>query len=245
MTCPKTIALDGPAGSGKSTIGGMLAARLGYTFVDAGQLYRAIAHQVLLSGVEAADEEAVSLVAERCSIEVYPSPDNNRPTILIQGEDLARQDLHNEEINLIVPIVASYSGVRRLIRATQHRVAQQGNVVLAGRDIGTVVLPQAELKIFLDVSMAERVRRRYQSTRHIAGVTEQQVLEDLQRRDGLDSARPHSPLRAAADAVKIRTDGMEPAEVVDQIMRICQQGGTQGLRTPQTNDADRVAGREG
>ena len=232
MTLPRTIALDGAAGSGKTTIGSMLAARLGYTFVDAGQLYRAIARQVLLSGVDAFDEEAVARVAEQCPIEVQTSPADNRPTILIHGEDLAHQNLHGKEINLLVPIVAAYPGVRRLIRKIQHQIATEGSVVLAGRDIGTVVLPDADLKIFLAVSMAERVRRRYQATGHIAGVTEQQILEDLQRRDELDSARAHSPMRVAADAVSIATDGMEPCEVVERIVTICIASGQHTQRVP-------------
>jgi cytidylate kinase len=198
----------------------MLAAQLGYTFVDAGQLYRAVAKQVLLRDEDPRDEEAVVRLVAISPIKVQHLPGDNRPTIIINGEDLHSQNLHNTEINLTVPIIAAYPSVRTLIRQIQHQIAAKGRVVLAGRDIGTVVLPNADLKIFLIVSIEERARRRYNSLSHVADITNQQILEDLKRRDELDSTRSHSPMRIAQDAVAVETDGMEPQDVVDHMITI-------------------------
>lgn len=220
MVVPQTIALDGPAGSGKTTVGNMLAEQMGYTFVDSGQLYRAVARQMLFHGVDASDETTVAHALRSYAIEVRSLQGNGRPAIFVEGQDISTQNLHDASINLVVPIIAAYPDVRSLIRTIQHQVAAVGQIVLAGRDIGTVVLPNADLKIFLVVSLAERVRRRYAAMSHLPGITQKRVKEDLRRRDALDSSRSHSPLRVAEDAVEIRTDGLMPSEVVERISSI-------------------------
>lgn len=196
----------------------MLAARLDYTFVDSGKIYRLIAAEVLANGIDPTSQQAVTDLAYSIPIEVQLLPQTHRPEIIINGHELSQLNLHNPEINRSVPIVAAFGEVRALVRKIQRQVAEPGGVVLAGRDIGTVVLPQADLKIFLSVSLQERVNRRYNSLRHVTDLTPQNVQDDLERRDELDSTRDESPMRPALDAIIVRTDAMEPNEVVEHIL---------------------------
>lgn len=212
MYYAKTIAIDGPAGSGKSTIGAKLAAKLGYVFVDAGMLYRTITGAALANHINVYDEKAVSDFAGLLSIEAGTSE------MLLNGQPVPF-DLHSDAINRDVPVVAAYPGVRACVRQIQQRMAQQEGIVFSGRDIGTVVLPHAELKIFLNPSLEERARRRYTShSINNPDISPEHVLNDLKHRDWLDTTRSQSPLRIPEDAVVVNTDGMEIEDVLNLLM---------------------------
>jgi cytidylate kinase len=213
MIYARTIAIDGPAASGKSTIGAILAERLNYVFVDAGVIYRAITETVLQAGVNPEDEARVRAIAQSLPVEV-------RGTALwINGRE-AGEHYYTETINQVVPVVAALPGVREAVRAIQSAIAVHGNVVFAGRDIGTVVLPNADLKLFLQASLEERVDRRYAALSAMdPAVTRDHVLADLQRRDEMDSTRSESPIRIAPDAIVMITDGLSVEATLERVMK--------------------------
>jgi CMP/dCMP kinase len=223
MQLPLRVAIDGAAGSGKSTLGELLAARIDYTFLDTGKLYRAISKQAISRVTTASDEEAVVSLTRKMKIEVQPSRYNGNSRVMVEGESLDDQDLYSSEINRIVPVIAAYPGVRKEVRTIQRKLAEAGKVVIAGRDIGTVVMPEADFKIFLEVSIDERVRRRYLSLKLTADATEEEIKADLLRRDDLDRHRSESPLRIPEDAFTVKTDGMGVPEVVDLILELMKQ----------------------
>jgi cytidylate kinase len=207
-TMPGMIAIDGPSASGKSTIGGLLARELGYLYFDTGVMYRAVAATVLARGVAVGDEAAVTALAEQMHIQVVaPTVDDGRDvTVLVDGEDITRQ-LRRLDVEKAVSPVSAYPGVRAAMRLQQRRIGEQGKVVMVGRDIGTVVLPDADLKIYLDATLHERARRRYlERTRRGENVEFEQVLGDVKRRDEYDSSRQHAPL--AVEEVLARVRGL-------------------------------------
>lgn len=213
---PRTIAVEGPAASGKSTIGRLLAARLGYTFLDSGILYRFIAQNVLLQGVSPDDEARVTDLANKLdlALPIAKATDGNGGHAMI---DL--QGLRAPEIDQLVPIVARYPGVRETVRGLQRAAASRGRIVIAGRDIGTVVLPDADLKVFLSVSVEERARRRYAEQRRSGEqATMASTLEDLRKRDALDKDREISPMKRADDAIVVDADLATPDEIVKSII---------------------------
>ena len=214
-----TIAIDGPSASGKSTVGGLLAQELGYLYFDTGVMYRAIAAVALSRGVSVADEAAVTALAEQVCIEVLPPAinDGRDVTVLADGVDLS-WDIRRPEVEKAVSPVSAYRGVREAMRLQQRRLGERGRVVMVGRDIGTVVLPDAELKIYLDASLAERARRRYlQRTARGEQVEFDWVLQDVRRRDEFDSTRQHAPLAAASDAIVVDTTGLSIKQVVERV----------------------------
>ena len=214
--CKITIAIDGPAASGKSTIGGALAERLGYLYFDTGVMYRAVTLAALEQGVPIEDEAAVTRLAEALLIEVLrPTADDGRQyTVLADGVDITWA-IRSDAVNRHVSPVSAYAGVREALTRQQRRIGGAGGVVMVGRDIGTVVLPSAEVKIYLDASPEERARRRHQENlQHGQPSDYAQVLADLQRRDRIDSTRASAPLRAAEDAVCIDSTRMTIGEVV-------------------------------
>ncbi|MBC7225542.1 MAG: (d)CMP kinase, partial [Anaerolineae bacterium] len=164
MPLPSTIAIDGPAASGKSTIGGLLAKELGYLYLDTGVMYRAVTLEALRAGVDIADEEAVVALAHRLRIEVLPPGPEHRDgrpyTVLADGRDVT-WEIRTPEVDAAVSPVSAYPGVREVLTEAQRQIGRRGRVVMVGRDIGTVVLPDADLKIYLDASPEERARRRY------------------------------------------------------------------------------------
>ncbi|MBN1399726.1 MAG: (d)CMP kinase, partial [Anaerolineae bacterium] len=178
------IAIDGPAASGKSTVAGILAERLGYLYLDTGVMYRAVAWAALDRGIPIEDEAAVTQLAERLRIEVEPPwEQDGRPyTVLADGQDIT-WEIRSDAVNRAVSPVSAYRGVRLAMTEQQRRVAAQADVIMAGRDIGTVVLPEAPIKIYLDASLDERARRR-QREMQARGLEAcfQTVLKDLQRR---------------------------------------------------------------
>lgn len=219
MRTVATIAIDGPAASGKSAVGVALARRLGYRFFDTGAMYRAVTWLALRRGVDAHDAEALTALADRASIAVRDEArDAIEPTgVVVDGED-ATPHLRDPDVEANVSLVSRVPGVRAALVRIQRELAAAGGVVMAGRDIGSVVLPEAGLKIYLDASREVRARRRAAQMRQ-AGIEPDfdALMADLARRDGIDSRRQASPLTAAADAVIINTDTLPIEEVVRRI----------------------------
>ena len=216
MPRPFTIAIDGPAASGKSTIGGLLAKRLGYLYLDTGAMYRAVTWAALQKGLDIGAEEAISALASTLSIEIIePSVDDGRQyTVLADREDVTWQ-IKDPEVDRHVSAVSAYAEVRRALTEQQRRIALQGSVVMVGRDTGTVVIPDADLKIYLDASPEVRARRRYLEMLERGEEADcEAILQDIKLRDRIDSQRQVAPLRAAEDAVRVNTDNLSIAEVL-------------------------------
>lgn len=222
MPRPSIIAIDGPAASGKSTIGKMLADELGYLFFDTGVMYRAVTWLALQDGVPIPDEASVTALAENTEIDIRPpsQADGRNCDILAAGQDLT-WEIRRPEVEAHVSQVSAYPGVRRALSAQQRRIGQRGTVVMVGRDIGTVVLPEADLKIYLDASAEERARRRFQEIIDRGGQARyDEILAAMRRRDQIDSTRAVAPLRPAADALIIDTDHLNLAQVLDAIREL-------------------------
>lgn len=216
---PSCIAIDGPVAVGKTTVGRLLAARLGYRFVDTGNMYRALAWKALKLGIDPEDGPALTRLAEETRLELPPE-EGGEGGLLVDGEAVSAA-LRTPEVERAVSPVARFSGVRRALVEQQRRLAAQGGVVMAGRDIGTHVLPEASIKVFLRASPRERARRRHREVAASAAEPGyQSTLADLERRDRIDSQRAVSPLRPAPDAVIIDTERLAPEEVVDRICRL-------------------------
>jgi CMP/dCMP kinase len=227
MSYPDIIAIDGPAASGKSTIAELLAERLRYLYFDTGVMYRAVtlAALRLLGGVD--DEAAVSALAEEAQIDVRtPSkPDGRKYDVLLNGEDVT-WEIRRSEVDANVSQVSAYPVVRREMTGQQRRIGMRGSVVMVGRDIGTVVLPEAGFKLYLDASVEERARRRcleVQSRGEPADYDE--ILASLRRRDQIDSTRTLAPLRPAEDAVILQTNGLSIGEVIQKVFNLMNEVG--------------------
>ena len=223
------IAIDGPASSGKSSVGRLVAEELGIGFLDTGLLYRAITRRAIDFGWFTAPTTAADVAGaayeqlRRDLTELARSTDaqgsGSAFTMVIGGVPLADSQLEAADVELYVPAVASIASVRDALRAVQRDVAARGGSVLAGRDIGTVVLPDAECKIFLDATAEARAARRALQRGYVVGSAEHQaILASLIARDAEDRTRPVAPLVAAADAVTIHTDQMELPDVVQRVV---------------------------
>lgn len=227
MPLPDIIAIDGPAASGKSTIGKKLADELGYLFFDTGVMYRAVTWAALNAGIEIEDENRISELAETSTIDILPPSalDGRNCDILIDGKDITWA-IRTAEVDRNVSRVSAYSRVRVALTQQQRRIGLRGRVVMVGRDIGTVVIPEAPLKIYLDASAEERARRRYQEQRKRGQKEDYDtILEDMYRRDRFDSNRAIAPLRPAADAVIIKTDEMDVDQVFENVRILVMQTG--------------------
>lgn len=223
------IAIDGPASSGKSSVGRRVAAELGIGFLDTGLLYRAITHRAIQLGWFTAPVTATTVAGgafvqlRQDLTELARMTDAQGSgfgfTIVVGGAPLTDAQLESADVELLVPAVASIASVRDELRAVQRNVAARGGAVLVGRDIGTVVLPDAECKIFLDATAENRAARRAEQRGHAFGSPEHQaILSSLIVRDAEDRTRPVAPLIAAADAITINTDSMGLADVVAQVV---------------------------
>ncbi|MCI0519222.1 MAG: (d)CMP kinase [Chloroflexi bacterium] len=224
---PEIIAIDGPAASGKSTLALSLAQRLGYLYFDTGVMYRAVTYAALTRGVQVSDEAAVSALAEALQIDVRPpSQDDGRMCDVWLGEEDITWQTRLPEVEANVSLVSAYPRVRRSLSAQQRRIGKRGRVVMVGRDIGTVVLPEADLKIYLDASAQERAARRYreQAGRGGAGSLES-ILAVILERDRIDSTRDLSPLRAAEDAVILSSDDLDAAQVLEKAVELVYRAG--------------------
>lgn len=222
-----TVALDGPAASGKSTVGEMIAKELGFLFFDTGVMYRAITLAALEAGVSVSDDAGCTKLSEETQIDVQPaSEDDGRPNdILINGIDKT-WGIRTPEVDANVSEVSTYAGVRTALTAQQRKIGIRGRVIMVGRDIGTVVMPDAKLKIFLDASAEERARRRH-AERITRGEESdfENVLAIVKMRDQIDSSREVAPLCAAEDAVKIDSDHLSIEEVFEAMMALIKEAG--------------------
>lgn len=216
---PSTIAIDGTVASGKSTIGGLLAERLGYTYLDTGAMYRAVTWVALEEGIDIADEEAITGLAESVEINItLPTVDDGRQyTVYADGQDVTWQ-IRRTAVNANVSPVSAYPGVRKALTDQQRQIGGQGRIVMVGRDIGTVVLAEANLKIYLDAIVEERARRRYREILERGEEADyEEVLAAMRRRDKIDSEREAAPLRPAGDAIIIDTTELSIAEVLAKV----------------------------
>lgn len=218
MSIEASIAIDGPAAAGKSAVGERVAQELGYRFFDTGAMYRAVTWHALRRGVDVNDADALARMVQDLRIDVEFSEGGTR--VLVDGED-ATPHLRDPDVERNVSIVSRVPAVRESLVRIQRRLASEDNVVMAGRDIGTVVLPQARLKIYLDASAEVRARRRAEQERGRATDIDD-LRRSIERRDEIDSQREASPLTAARDAVIINTDEMSVEEVVRRIVNLAR-----------------------
>jgi len=217
MPKPLIIAIDGPSGAGKGTIARTLANTLNYRHVDTGAMYRAVGWKALREDVALDDEAAVAALAEKADITVESGKAS------IDGHDVTAA-IRTPEIDKAASSVARMPRVREVLVARQRRLGEQGGVVMEGRDIGTVVFPNADLKIYLDASAEERARRRLNDPAHSGGQAgEAAVAASIQARDRSDTTRTVSPLTVAADAVLIDTTGVPIPDVVARVMRLVEE----------------------
>ncbi|OBF35970.1 cytidylate kinase [Mycobacterium sp. ACS1612] len=222
MSSTLVIAVDGPAGTGKSSVSRGLARSLDARYLDTGAMYRIVTLAVLRAGVDLKDDDAIGAAAATVDLGVGYNPDEDRS--YLAGEDVSAE-IRGDEVTKAVSAVSAVPSVRvRLVELQRKLAAGQGSVVVEGRDIGTVVLPDADIKIFLTASAEERARRRNDQN-IAAGLPDdyEAVLADVKRRDHLDSTRPVSPLRAAADALVVDTSEMTESEVVAYLLDLVKQ----------------------
>jgi CMP/dCMP kinase len=222
MTKPNIIAIDGPAASGKSTLGFRLAESLGYLYFDTGLMYRAVTWLALHRGIEIKDEARLTRLAEDVPIEVSaPSLEDGRPCdIVVDGQDIT-WDIRTPEVDANVSAVSAYPGVRKALTQQQRRIGLRGRVVMVGRDIGTVVLPDADLKIYLDASAEERARRRYDEILQRGGTADfDEILTKVNERDRIDSTRDVAPLKPADDAVLLDSDKLDADQVFQKALSL-------------------------
>ena len=222
-----SIALDGPAGSGKSTIAKLVAHQLHYTYIDTGAMYRAITLKALRRGVDLNESEQITRLAEQTAIELQyqPSGDGSILKVLLDGEDVS-DAIRSLEVTNNVSVVAAVPGVRAALVKLQQQMAREGGVVMDGRDIGTVVLPNAELKIFLTASVAERGRRRWLELQAKGVLVElEDLIQQIERRDYIDSHRETDPLRQAPDALLLDTTDLTIDQVVRKVMDLAMAKG--------------------
>lgn len=221
---PLIIAIDGPAASGKSTLGRRLAEWLGYLFFDTGVMYRAVTWQALRRGMDVRNEVAVTALANEIAIDVRPASDQDGRLcdVLVDGVDVT-WETRSEPVDANVSIVAAYRGVRLAMGEKQRQIGRRGRVVMVGRDIGTVILPEADLKIYLDASATERARRRYEEMRaRGADANLNDVLSMVLERDRIDSTRDVAPLRVSADAVLIDSEKMDAEQTFEEVKKLIE-----------------------
>ncbi len=215
------IAIDGPAGSGKSTTARLLASKLGYIYLDTGAMYRAFTLKVLRQGIDLCDEPALSRLARQTDIRLEPGKNNLR--VFLDGEDVTEK-IRTPEIDRAISLVSQVKGVRERMVELQRKLGKAGGIVAEGRDIGTVVFPNADVKIFLIASPEARAERRLKDlTAQGIQVSVDEVLADIQRRDELDSNRAISPLKKAEDAIELDTSTLTIPRQVEAILKLVEQ----------------------
>ena len=221
MSRPLIIAIDGPSGSGKSTLGRMLARELGLLYIDTGSMYRAVALAVIEStSVNENDDVSVGSLAERVDIDLAGEPDSLQVTL--NGRDVSDR-IRDEDVTNISSIVSTIPAVRRAMVRRQRELAARG-AVMNGRDIGTVVFPNADVKFFLDAAIEERAQRRLAEEReHNPQATYEQTLADITERDRRDTTRIDSPLVAADDAIIVDSTGMSIDDVFQKMLLIVKE----------------------
>ena len=219
------IAIDGPVGAGKSTIARLVAQGLGYTYIDSGAMYRALAWAARRAGITGDDSDPVVHLVQRTDIDLRPQA-NGDNRVLVDGRDITGE-IRSPEISQLASKLSAIPTVRRRMVALQQEMAGEGCLVMEGRDIQTVVLPEAEVKIFLTASAEERGRRRWKELRGRGlEVDLQQVLADIEARDARDTTRADSPVKPAPDAVHVDTDGLTIEQVVAKVLAIVKERGS-------------------
>lgn len=219
------VAIDGPAASGKTTVAAHLADRLGVVFLDTGLLYRAVTLLAQRLGLGAADEVRLSMLVDAGAVSIRPATvsDGRRLDVLLNGEDVTTL-LRAPEIDAGVSAISALPAVRVALMPIQRSFAQDQRVIMVGRDIASVVFPDAQVKVYLDASLEERARRRWlELVEREPMVTQAEVEADLRRRDGIDSTRETAPLQVAADAMVVDTDFKSIEQVVDEVVAIVEQ----------------------
>ena len=215
------VAVDGPAGAGKSSISKIVAKKLGYLYIDTGAMYRSVTWAVLHNHIDVNNQKAVEALLPELNLTMEASDDSCK--VFIAGQDVT-DFIRTPQVNNAVSIVASYKGVRQYLVERQRLMAEAGGVILDGRDIGSVVLPNAELKIYLTASVEARAMRRYLE---VKGTVNEQTLEDIKdsvmQRDDLDKNRKESPLIQVEDAVLVDSSEMTFDETVEHILHLVQE----------------------
>ena|SRR5438105_4224382 len=220
MVRPLIIAIDGPSGAGKSTLGRMLARELGLLYIDTGSMYRAVALAVIESTVNETDDVAVGALADRIKIDLGGDPDSLR--VSLNGKEVTDR-IRDEDITRVSSIISTIPAVRRAMVKRQRELGERG-AVMNGRDIGTVVFPDAHVKFFLTAALEERAERRLAEEReHDAAATYEQTLADITERDRRDTTRADSPLIAAKDAIVIDSTGTPIQEVFDAMIKTVRE----------------------
>jgi cytidylate kinase len=219
------IAIDGPVGAGKSTVAKLVARKLGYLYVDTGAMYRAVALKALRLGMDINDPIVMAMLAEATDIQLQQQGDGG-VRVFLDGEDVT-EAIRTPEVSEASSIVSAHEGVRKVLAERQKVMAELGGVVMEGRDIQTVIAPDAEVKIFLTASLEERAKRRWLELQQKGiSVSYEEVLQEVKERDERDKNRTIAPLRKAPDAVEIDTTGITPEEVAEKIVELaCKRAG--------------------
>lgn len=211
-----TIAIDGPAGSGKSTTARIVAQKLGYLYLDTGAMYRALTLKVLQSGIDLNEEQTIAQLAERTRIELENV--NGEIKVLLDGKDVS-QEIRTPKVTEKVSAISAIPAVRKIMVRKQQNLGRKGGIVAEGRDIGTVVFPQADLKVYLVASLEERARRRQEELRRQGiEIDREKLLADLQKRDTQDASRACAPLKKANDAIELDTTHLSIDEQVNIVL---------------------------
>lgn len=221
MTKSIQIAIDGPAAAGKSTIAKRTAELLGYTYVDTGAMYRAITHKAIMLNIDLYDGEKLTDLLKETSIELKPSPQGQ--LVFMDGKEVT-EEIRSKEVTGSVSIVAAHADLRKEMVLRQIEMGKNGSIVMDGRDIGTHVLTNAELKVFMSASVEERARRRFlENNKRGIETSLEELMEDIALRDKLDSEREASPLIQADDAIFIDTTSLTIEEVSEKIMKLAKE----------------------
>jgi cytidylate kinase len=225
MNKPDIITIDGPAGSGKSTIGKLVAEELDYLYFDTGVMYRAVTYAAVHDGIDIQDERSITQLAKVANIDLRtPTIADGRDSDVLLEEQDVTWEIRSPEVDANVSIVAAYPEVRKALGEKQRQIGLNGKVVMVGRDIGTVILPEADLKIYLDASLEERANRRYKELKNRGeDVKYNTILSMLRERDRIDSTRDFAPLKPADDAIVIDSDKLNIQEVFTRIFEIINQ----------------------
>jgi len=212
------IAIDGPAGSGKSTTARLVAQRLGYIYIDTGAMYRALTLKVIESGIDPGDEERIAKLAEETKIELLYGK-NGDLKVFLDGNDVSER-IRSPQVTSLVSLVSAHPKVREVMVKKQRELGKNGGVVMDGRDIGTVVFPEADLKIFMKADIKERAKRRQKEMENQGFHVEiDEVIKEIEERDRFDSTREVAPLKKADDAIEIDTTNLTIEEQVEMVLK--------------------------